>query len=42
MVMTRSERSGGEEFIMVCCEALKNRGRVLLRLFIVELGKILG
>ena len=42
MVMTQSERSGGKEFIMVCHEALKNRGRVLLRLFIVELGKIPG
>ena len=40
--MTQSERSGGEEYIMVCCEALKGRGRALWRLFIVELGKILG
>ena len=41
-VMMRSEGSGGEEFIMVCCEALKNGGRALLRLFIVKLGKIPG
>ena len=40
--MMRSKRSGGKENITVCCEALKNGGRVLGRLFIVELGKILG
>ena len=41
-VVTRSKRSGGKENITVCREALKNRGRVLGRLFVVELGKIPG
>ena len=40
--MMQSKRSGGEDFITVCCEALKSGGRVLWRLFIVELGKIPG
>ena len=39
-VVTQSERSGGEELITICHEALENRGQVLLRLFIVILGEV--
>ena len=42
MVVTRSKRSGGEENITVCREALKRGGRVVGRFFIVKLGKIPG
>ena len=40
MIVMQSERSGGEELITICCEALEGGGQVLLRLFIVVLDKV--